>query len=102
MAKYDLPAAFEYIKRVTGQKMHYVGHSQGTLIMFIALSLEIPSVRDNLLSFHALGPVAFLTHVTSKAMKIMAKDDVATIMMVIFKLVRKVKLRRYFWRGKMV
>lgn len=82
MAKYDLPAAFEYIVRVTGKKVHYVGHSQGTLTMFIALSLQIPSVTNNILSFHALGPVAFLTHIQSKAMKIMAKDDIATIMLV--------------------
>ena len=62
MAKYDLPAAFEYIVRVTGQKVHYVGHSQGTLIMFIALSMQLSAITNNLLSYHALGPVAFLTH----------------------------------------
>ena len=82
MATFDLPAAFEYIVRVTGQKVHYVGHSQGTLTMFIALSLELPTVRNNLLSFHALGPVAFLTHSQSKLMKILAKDDFANILMV--------------------
>lgn len=38
MAKYDLPAAFDYINNVTGKKIHYIGHSQGTMIMFAALS----------------------------------------------------------------
>lgn len=35
---YDLPAAFKYINRITNRKIHYIGHSQGTLAMFIALS----------------------------------------------------------------
>ncbi len=34
----DLPAAFKYIKSITGKKLHYIGHSQGTLSMFIALA----------------------------------------------------------------
>lgn len=38
MATFDLPAAFTYITRVTSRKIHYIGHSQGTMIMFIALS----------------------------------------------------------------
>ena len=83
MATFDLPAAFEYIVRVTGQKVHYVGHSQGTLTMFIALSLELPSVRNNILSFHALGPVTFLTHSQSKFLKTLAKSDVANVLMVL-------------------
>ena len=62
MILYDLPAAFKYISRVTGKKVHYVGHSQGTLIMFGALSLHLPDVENNILSFSALGPVAYLTN----------------------------------------
>ena len=38
MVKYDIPAAFEYIHEITHKKIHYVGHSQGTMIMFAALS----------------------------------------------------------------
>jgi lysosomal acid lipase/cholesteryl ester hydrolase len=44
MAKFDLPAAFSNIAKITGQKIHYIGHSQGTLIMFIALSERNPTV----------------------------------------------------------
>jgi len=54
--------------------------------MFLALSLKLPTVTTNLLSFHALGPVAYLTHVQSKVMKVLAKDDLATILMVLFAL----------------
>jgi lysosomal acid lipase/cholesteryl ester hydrolase len=38
MAKFDLPAAFSYIHGKTLKKIHYVGHSQGTMIMFAALA----------------------------------------------------------------
>lgn len=38
MAQYDTPAAFEFITKKTGQKIHYIGHSQGTNQMFGALS----------------------------------------------------------------
>jgi lysosomal acid lipase/cholesteryl ester hydrolase len=39
MAAYDLPAGFEYIHKNTGTNLiDYIGHSQGTLQMFIALA----------------------------------------------------------------
>ena len=66
MAMGDLPAAFSYISRVTGRKIHYIGHSQGTLMMFIALSHKVPEVLGNILSFNAFGPVAYLSHMKSK------------------------------------
>lgn len=45
LARYDLTAGLGYIGRVTGRKVHYVGHSQGTLIMFIALAMRYPAIR---------------------------------------------------------
>jgi pimeloyl-ACP methyl ester carboxylesterase len=44
MADYDLPAYFKYVNNITGQKMHYIGHSQGTIQMNIALSKRNPVV----------------------------------------------------------
>ena len=39
MAKYDLPATLNYITKYTHQeKVYYIGHSQGTLIGFLAFS----------------------------------------------------------------
>lgn len=39
MSHYDLPAAFTYIVNVTGfDKIDYIGHSQGTTILLIALA----------------------------------------------------------------
>ena len=82
MAKYDLPAAFTYIKRVTKKQIHYIGHSQGTLTMFIALSVQNKVVIDNLASVHAFAPIAYLNHEESKAMKIVAKSYLANVLWV--------------------
>lgn len=60
MAKYDLPAAFEYIHQKTQKKIHYIGHSQGTMIMFAALADKNPIIKQYLASYIALGPVAYL------------------------------------------
>lgn len=81
MAIYDLPAAFRYIKAATNRKIHYIGHSQGTLIMFIALCQEIKDVRDNLLSFNAFGPVAYLKHQKSKMMNSLSKTNLPSILL---------------------
>lgn len=45
MAEYDLPAAFNYIVSKTGQKINYIGHSQGTTQMFAALSERNPVIE---------------------------------------------------------
>lgn len=59
MANSDLPAMFKYINNVTNQKMHYVGHSQGTLIMHIALSKRDERVENYLDKYFAFGPIAY-------------------------------------------
>lgn len=38
MADYDLPAIFKHVNSITGQKVNYIGHSQGTIQMHIALA----------------------------------------------------------------
>lgn len=52
--------------------------------MFIALSKEIEVVRDNLLSFHAFGPVAYVNHQKSTVMSTLAKTDIAALLKVVF------------------
>lgn len=75
MIKHDIPAAFEYIHNVTKKKIHYIGHSQGTLVMFGCLSEQNQVVRSLLASFSALGPVAYLTHQESKLLGTLAHSD---------------------------
>ena len=88
MGIYDLPAAFKYINRVTNRKIHYIGHSQGTLSMFIALSLEVKAVSDNMMSFHAFGPVAYLKHQSSKLLNDASKINLPDILYVNDKIFR--------------
>jgi lysosomal acid lipase/cholesteryl ester hydrolase len=45
LARFDLTAGFRYISAKTGMKINYVGHSQGTLIMFIALAMRYNYIR---------------------------------------------------------
>ena len=59
MGKYDLFAHIGYIKNFTGvEKIGYVGHSQGSLIMFYALSEFESKLKESVNAFAALAPVA--------------------------------------------
>lgn len=65
MAKYDLPATIDLILKKTGQEnLHYVGHSQGTTIGFIAFSTN-PQLAKKIKAFYALAPVATVKYIKS-------------------------------------
>jgi gastric triacylglycerol lipase len=78
-AWYDQPAAFGYIANYTSQKINYIGHSQGTTQMFAALAMQNQTILDNILSFCALGPVAYLLHDTSEMLRLLADSSFATL-----------------------
>jgi len=65
MADYDLPAYFKYVTNITGQKMHYIGHSQGTIQMNIALTKRNPVVESLIDKYFAFGPVAYIASIKS-------------------------------------
>jgi len=45
MADYDLPSFFKYVNMMTNfSKIHYIGHSQGSIQMHIALAKRNPVV----------------------------------------------------------
>lgn len=78
MSELDLPAAFEFVARSTGQKINYIGHSQGTTQMFAALanpSGKNEKITKNLKKFAALGPVAYTGHVESPFFTFLAKSN---------------------------
>lgn len=79
MAKYDLPAAFTYINTVTHKKIHYIGHSQGTMIMFAALADGNNVIKSLLASYSALGPVAYLEHEESRLLGSLAHTSLIKI-----------------------
>ncbi|TKR87459.1 hypothetical protein L596_011854 [Steinernema carpocapsae] len=63
MAKYDLPNSIDAILSRTKQTfLHYVGHSQGSTIVF-ARNSEDPSLNANIRKHFALAPVATFQHI---------------------------------------
>ncbi|XP_074140986.1 gastric triacylglycerol lipase-like [Sminthopsis crassicaudata] len=69
MARYDLSASIDYVVKKTGQKIYYVGHSQGTLTGFIAFS-TFPKVAQKVKTFFALAPVFYVRHIKSIPLRI--------------------------------
>jgi len=65
MSEYDLPAGLQYVAQQTGKTVHYMGHSEGTTIMFAALSRRDPTIISSLGKFIALAPAVFVQHSTS-------------------------------------
>lgn len=62
MAQFDLPAAFRYIANTTQKKINYIGHSQGTMQMHIALSLNNLVIEGLIDKYFGFGPVAYVNH----------------------------------------
>ncbi|XP_011651564.1 triacylglycerol lipase 2 isoform X1 [Cucumis sativus] len=60
---YDLPAVFDHVSQQTSQKIHYVGHSLGTLIVLASLSEG--KLVSQLQSVAFLSPIAYLSHMTT-------------------------------------
>ena len=58
MAKYDLPALINFVKkRDNVKKVYYLGHSQGTLTYFLAYMNNPEFIEKNVEKFVALGTV---------------------------------------------
>ncbi|NXL31061.1 LIPM Lipase, partial [Glaucidium brasilianum] len=71
MAKFDLPAAINFIVEKTGQaKLYYIGYSQGTTIAFIAFS-TIPELAQKIKLYFALAPVTTIKYARSPATKLL-------------------------------
>lgn len=60
--RFDLPDVIEFVQQLTNHtKVGYVGHSQGTVMMFGLLS-ERPEYADIVEPFIALAPVAYVSN----------------------------------------
>ncbi|NXW45776.1 LIPM Lipase, partial [Nyctiprogne leucopyga] len=71
MAKFDLPAAINFIVEKTGQeKLYYIGHSQGTTIAFIAFS-TMPDLAQKIKVNFALAPVTTIKYARSPITKLL-------------------------------
>ncbi|EAT43642.1 AAEL004933-PA [Aedes aegypti] len=81
IATYDLPAIIDYTLNVTSkEKLHYIGHSQGTTVFFVMCS-ERPEYNEKILLAQGLAPIAFMEHMNSPLLKVMVKhlDAISTI-----------------------
>ncbi|KAF3337165.1 triacylglycerol lipase 2-like protein [Carex littledalei] len=63
LVMHDLPSNVDFVYSKTGLKLHYVGHSLGTLVALASLSEG--KLVDKLKSAVLLSPVAYLTHMTT-------------------------------------
>ncbi|KAK8476495.1 hypothetical protein V6N13_112553 [Hibiscus sabdariffa] len=76
LVAYDLPATIQYVHDQTGgQKLHYVGHSQGTLMALAAFSKV--EVLNMLRSAALLCPIAYLGQMTSPLARNAADNFIA-------------------------
>jgi gastric triacylglycerol lipase len=74
MADYDLPAIFSYVNKITRQKIHYIGHSQGSIQMHIALSKRNNVIETLMDKYFAFGPVAYVGNARSNIVDLLDKS----------------------------
>ncbi|KAK1367704.1 LICH hydrolase [Heracleum sosnowskyi] len=77
MASYDLPAFLNFVYLETGQKVHYIGHSQGTTMMFAAFSIW--KVEERVKSTSMIAPVVYLNHMPFGLIDVLAKAYIGEI-----------------------
>ncbi len=69
MGRYDLPAALTYVLSVQSEKnsakLFYVGHSMGTVMLWVAFNEHAELMREKLEMAVAMGPVAYVDHMVS-------------------------------------
>ncbi|KAK1273713.1 Triacylglycerol lipase 2 [Acorus gramineus] len=77
LVAYDLPATLAYVHDQTAQKIHYVGHSLGTLIALASFSKL--QLLDIVSSAALLSPIAYLEDVSSPIAQAAAKSFAAEV-----------------------
>ncbi|KAL5581778.1 hypothetical protein UlMin_014220 [Ulmus minor] len=75
LVAYDLPATLQYVHDQTGQKLHYVGHSLGTLMALAAFSKD--QLLNTLRSAALLSPIAYVGQLTSPLARNAAENFLA-------------------------
>ncbi|KAK8687157.1 hypothetical protein V6N13_085989 [Hibiscus sabdariffa] len=71
LVTYDLPSVFGFVFNHTGQKIHYIGHSLGTLIGLTSFSEGHQA--EQLKSATFLCPIAYVSHLKTKLVRLAAK-----------------------------
>jgi lysosomal acid lipase/cholesteryl ester hydrolase len=68
----DVPTMIDHVLEVTGQtSLYHIGHSQGTTTFYVMTSMH-PEYNAKVKAHFSLAPVAFMNHMTSPLMHILA------------------------------
>ncbi|BBN12384.1 lysosomal acid lipase/cholesteryl ester hydrolase [Marchantia polymorpha subsp. ruderalis] len=70
LAAYDLPAMLEFVYKITGRKVLYVGHSQGTIMGLAAFTQD--KVGEFVAAAALLSPITYLNHINSAFLNVAA------------------------------
>jgi len=77
---YDLPACFDYISELTGiEKINYIAHSQGSMQLFAAMTLNPNYFENKIKSFVALAPVTELTYLKSQRLRFIMDNGAVSL-----------------------
>ncbi|KAK6919294.1 AB-hydrolase lipase domain [Dillenia turbinata] len=77
LVAYDLSATVQYVQNQTGQKLHYVGHSLGTLMALASFSQH--NLLNMLRSAALLSPIAYLSQLPSPLVRAAADAFLAEV-----------------------
>ncbi|CAI2370826.1 unnamed protein product [Moneuplotes crassus] len=78
MAKYDTKAVIEYIRKNNDHKSHkvsYIGHSQGSAMILIALSEDLKWYQDKLSIAIACAPATRMDAIKAKTLKKVCENE---------------------------
>ncbi|KAA0031334.1 triacylglycerol lipase 1 isoform X1 [Cucumis melo var. makuwa] len=79
LALYDLAEMINYINSLTNRKIYIVGHSQGTIMSFAALTQ--PEIAKNVEAAALLSPISYLEHITAPLVRLMVDTHLDTIIL---------------------
>ncbi|XP_022148777.1 triacylglycerol lipase 1-like isoform X2 [Momordica charantia] len=79
LALYDLAEMIDYINSLTDRKVYVVGHSQGTIMSFVALSQ--PDIAKKVEAAALLGPISYLDHITAPLVRLMVDLHLDTMIL---------------------
>ncbi|RZC34794.1 lipase 3 [Asbolus verrucosus] len=69
---YDVPTMIDFVLEKTGQEsLFHIGHSQGTTTFYVMTSLR-PDYNAKVKAHFSLAPIAYMNHMTSPLMRIIA------------------------------
>lgn len=75
MGMSDVPQMIDYVLEQSGEEaLFYIGHSQGTTDFYVMTS-QRPEYNAKIRAMFSLAPIAYMNHMTSPLMKLLAFFD---------------------------